>query len=415
MLLSRRGRERYLLGFFDQGLQSGGLFLMTLFWGRMMTGEEFGVFALGQVVALYVGALHVSLLAEPFSVNFARFAGEELSSYLRWAIRFHWLLCGGACVILLGLAGIFALAGSSCGAKVLVCAALCAPAYFTLWQTRGVCYARVDPVRALKGTLMFLGVLGCGITLIHALRRDDACLAMVVFALAVVPVGLLFPRDLAASDRSREQGWWRDHWGYAKWHLGGNLMAGFGNFIAYPVLAYFGGVKAGGALRLVETLYAPVNQALTSLALVVLPRLSDAREEGGMVSVVALLRRVRWVLLAGLLPLPVLAIFWGDWGMQALFGADKGSGLGLATILFSGIIIGRVLLDYGPVMVLRVARDTRAFWVNGWIVGAAAGLTTAIAAAFSIEWVIVSRFCVILVSWCVFMRYMKSNLFGNSL
>ncbi|MEI8121094.1 MAG: hypothetical protein WCI20_03515 [bacterium] len=412
---SRRTRSVYIGGMLDQGLQSGALFLMTLLWARILSVDEFGVFALGQVIALYVGAVHTSLVSEPFSVNYARFTGSELLAYTRWANRLHWGLCGIIVVIFFAAAGVGWGFGYPNAAKVLVCVALATPAYNTLWQTRRVSYALAQPRRALVGTLIFIGVLSCGMVLVCVSTRPNAILSMLIFALAAVPTGLGMRGAGPDSSLGDPQAWWRDHWRYAKWHMAGIFVSGLGGVMAYPMLAWFGGVKVSGSLRLVETLYGPINQGLTSLGMVILPRLTQAREEGGMEMAVGRLRRVRALLLLAAIPLPLVAALWGGWGMRALFGEIQGSGLGTAVTWYAGLITARVVVDFGPAMVLRVARETRGFFMNGWITGIAGALAACVAAAYSVECVIAVRLAVAALSWFVFARYARAFMPGRSL
>ncbi len=400
----------YSLGALDQFLVSGANFTVTIVLARWLSVEEFGVMAVGQVLALYAGFLHVSLIGEPFSVNFSRFSGAQLDGYVGWNHVLHLLIMGVIVAVFSGGALLAWLLDYGVVARILACAAFFTVSCLAVWYTRRVYYALRREREALSGTLVYLNILGVGLWGLRYLGELTACRAMGVMAVAggVVMIPLLrgVLREGVRGAFLGGEGWWRDHWAYAKWHLGGNAVTGMGELIAYPVLATAGGLGACAALRVVETFYAPFNQALTTMGLLILPRLAVLYETHGVGAVRHRLRQMRLVLSVGVVIL-MGALFWvGEPLVVWLFGAGKGAGLGLAVALYGGVLLLRVLVEVGPALFLRVIQDTRAFFANGWIVCVGGILLIGLAAMYGgIRSVIIAKILVAAASGVVFMVY----------
>lgn len=406
----RSGFTTYGVGVVDQLLLSGANFVVTLVLARLLSVDEFGVFTMGQVLALYTGVLHVSLIGEPFSVNFSKYTGPDLDDYVRWNNVFHISLSAAVMVVLFGLAVVSGFLTPMVVPHVLICGGLAAMSYFAVWHTRRLCYALRQDGRALIGTTCYIVLMASGLGGLYWLGCLNACTAMGVVAFAGGVLLIPVFRDLSAAPRGsiwRNDGeWGRTHWRYAKWHLGGNAVTGLGQFIAYPVLAVTDGMGASVALRIVETFYAPINQGVTSLGMLVLPRLAVLRETQGMEALRKPLKRMCLVLGVGSIVLMGGLLFAGDSLVVLLFGPEKGKGLGLATALYGGILLLRVVFDMGPALFLRVIQDTRAFFVNGWVVGVVGTiLIGTVAAAGGVISVITAKLVVAGISGVVFAVY----------
>lgn len=402
-----------MANFLDQAVQSIISFIFTLVLARLLGIDEFGWMAMAQIVALYAFAFYTSLIAEPFSVNYSRFQGAMLVEYLRWIHRFYGVLCAGFFMVLCLAALVFELCDRPGIARICFGAGLAVPAYFTLGHTRRVYYALKKNRSALAGSVAYGFLLVCGLALLYYSHQLTAITALLVFGLAGTVVAIpLIPEFLPSRSQQPPEfqagSFWRCHWDYAKWHLGGTLLTGLGTFIGYPILALVGGVGASGALRLVETLYAPLNQGLTAFVVVLMPRLAALREERGLGSVKHVLKKFQALFLVLLGLLLVVMFSAGERVMCLIFGNEQGHGLGLAAA-FYGILIGcRIWFDLGPVMVLRMIRDTRAFFVNGWMAGLAGSvLVGVVAITGQLIPVVLSRVVVALMTGLVFLFFAR--------
>ena len=410
--------KAYSLGVLDQFLVSGANFGVTVCLARWLSMEEFGIVALAQVLALYAGALHVSLVGEPFSVNFVRFPGRQLDDYVGWTHVLHLIIMVSVVVLFLVGALVASLAAKENVARIQVCASLFTVSCFSVWHTRRIYYALRKEREALWGTLAYLVVLGVGLGGLRYTGCLTACSAMAVMAMAggvvMIPVVLDMARAGIGAALHGGWMWWHDHWAYAKWHLGGNAVTGLAQLVAYPVLAVTGGLGASASLRVVETFYAPFNQALTTLGLLVLPRLAVLHEAQGPVAVRRRLQRVVWGLVAVGVAITGGLFVVGEPLVVFLFGKEKGAGLGMAVALFGLVLVLRMAFDMGPALLLRVMRDTRAFFVNGWIVGLGGALLVGFAAAWGgVMLVIVAKILVLLGGGVVFTIYARRSLAGK--
>lgn len=418
--MKNSGHGSFLAGMLDQALQSGANFCLTLVMARLLDTHAFGLLAMGQALALYAGTLHTSLIAEPFSVNAAQYQGPELTEYLLWNNRLHLFLCIATFGILAIAAGLSHLAGRETGGGAFWCAALSVPGYLNLWYTRRVCYALNRQRQALAGTFAYLAALTSGLLLASRLYRLDPFSVSAVFTLSaclpLIPV-LSLPPGIAGNRNPLPSSRWRIlHWNYARWHLGGNIISGLGQFIAYPILAWSGGMGSSGALRIVEMIFTPINQGMTSLALVITPTLAKLRHADGIAAMQAYLARWRRILALGLcLALGIMLVL-GDRLTIFLFGKARGTGLGLVAVFFGLTLLLRILVDFGPAMILRLTQNTRAFFVNGWISGLAGTLLSGAGGALGgLPGIVGARVLTSALSGVVFARHASHHTRGNPL
>lgn len=402
-------RNDYVAGLADQTLQSGVNFAMMIFLARFMDTGEFGLFAMGQVVGLFFTVVHISFVAEPFSVNFARYHGRQLSQYVHWNNSAFYWICGAGCGGLGAMASLLLLLGWPSSSKVFFCAALAFPTYLVLWHTRRLCYALKRARQALAGTALYALLLIGGIGVVAWMHRLNACLAMIVFAIA--GASLLVPlirnswrtADMGASAEAKGE-WFRLHWEYARWHMGGSVLAAIGNFVVYPVLAAGWGIATIGSMRIIETFYAPINQGMTALAMVLVPRMAALQESTGIHAVEHVLRDIRILLLIGVGVTLAAVAATGDSLVCLFVGPSKGAGLGLPAVLYGTMLLVRIVIDLGPAMILRLKQDTRAFMTNGWVAGIGGTVLVGFFATHGLMAAIGARVGVTALSGLVFIR-----------
>jgi O-antigen/teichoic acid export membrane protein len=113
-----------------------------------------------------------------------------------------------------------------------------------------------------------------------------------------------------------------------------------------------------------------------------MPRLAALRESRGIGAVKHRLWQLQMLLMLPFVFLLTGMVFWGDPVMCGVFGHAQGNGLGWAAVVF-GVVVGlRVLFDLGAGMMLRIMGETKAFFINGWVIGVFGGGFVGVAALF---------------------------------
>ena len=80
--------------FLDQALFAGTNFLVSILLARLLNLKAYGAFSVALSVVYIAGAFHSAVLTEPLMVFASTSYGSSFGSYMRLALRFHWVLGG---------------------------------------------------------------------------------------------------------------------------------------------------------------------------------------------------------------------------------------------------------------------------------------------------------------------------------
>jgi O-antigen/teichoic acid export membrane protein len=338
----------------DQGLLSASNFGLSVALARLLSGDEYGAFALGFTIFLVISGFHNSLLVEPMSVLGPARHLSELVSYLRRTIYVHFaVMAGMATVGIIG--GLFFLSGPL--GPTLISMALNSPFILFFWLVRRAHYLETRPALAAAASAIYCATLS---TITIALWRFGALTSVTAF-IALGAAGLvaglfsmvrlqlgLWPGLAAARSCGPV---FRENWDYGRWIIPSAVF--------YPMLAQaqifltggFLGLAAAGALRALQNPILPVVQVITALSTLVIPILSrDFVVEG--------VRRLyrRGIAYAGLMTLIAVCyeaavLFTGDFWDRLLYSGRYSQYDALMPIL--GVLPIAIAISTGSAAILR--------------------------------------------------------------
>ncbi|HXN45446.1 MAG TPA: hypothetical protein VN893_02325 [Bryobacteraceae bacterium] len=272
-----RWAGRGLASCLDQGSVSAVNFAANVLLARWLPSSEYGAFAVGFALFLFLSGSHNALLLDPACVlGPARFS-NDLPRYLKRVVCLHaaWSLAVSLLVAAAALAiGDASLRRAFCGLAISL------PFLFLLWLLRRLCYVAASPATALLSSATYAAFLIGGMYALHQWATPSPFAAFLVMAVASAAASATAWRKLGFGG-----GWGgilsgecldlaRTHWQYGKW-LGATSLLTFGvTQLQTFLIAGYLGLAAAGAFRAVFNLVQPMSQLTAAAALLFLPHLS---------------------------------------------------------------------------------------------------------------------------------------------
>lgn len=276
-------RQRvFALGLIDQAVLSGSSFLLTLVLAAKLEAKAFGAFSV---------AIAFSLLLEVF---FRGLFEDGLPAVAHRIPKARWpQLRSNLYLASLAVAGGIGLALIVAGALItrldgegglLVCAlGLAIPAIRLQYIFRKFCFLDAKLSRLLSSSLVYLLGLSATIavlTVLDVLNEGSAMLAVAFAAAAAASLLLLFPHELGRPSTKAFR-WLLSHLSRSgRWFVATSLIYWIGSIGLIPVCGYFGGLEAGGAVRIIMVIFAPFSQSSTAVVAVKIPRIAEALRAG---------------------------------------------------------------------------------------------------------------------------------------
>lgn len=264
----------------DQGLFSGSNFLLALYCARVVTVEDYGIFATGFAVFLLLAGFHNALVLEPMCVLAPKNSAFRGSEYVHVMERHH-LVGSGLVICFTLLVLLFAAIHSSPFTKAVVIAAATTPVLLYQWLMRRSCYVWLTPKSAALGSVVYAAALalasfgfvsmGLRSYLTPFLAMGSAAAASAAAMRLRFQPSLPDPVQLSSATRSV----WRSHWTYSKWILPVAILFWLSDAAFPTMLMFTSGAEGAASYRASENLFLPLVQALASMCLLNLPRLSN--------------------------------------------------------------------------------------------------------------------------------------------
>ncbi len=366
----RRWFSKILLSLVDQGLASGGHFVLNILLMRCLLPSEYGAFAVTFSVFLLAANLYSALILEPLGVIGPAYYGECLPAYFLMTLWIH----GGlslilSAVLLLLAAGLAAM--KSALAPAMAALSFSAPCMLLFWLFRRACYLDTRPGVAVKGSLFYVLALGAGLVLLWRQGGVSPPRMFLVMGAASIGVSVLLWHQLgqgvpivspwqALLDSAEAA---RRHWTYARWSLGTTILYWFASSLYLPAVGALAGLREVAAYRAAENLLLPMSQVLTALGLLLLPRVTArGRILGrGYLDRTAVRVSILCSLAAGVFALAVTA--GGPMLIRLLYGGESYLG-SLTLVPFLGLaLVLRAIGDTGFGIASRAAeRPDIGFW-----------------------------------------------------
>jgi O-antigen/teichoic acid export membrane protein len=261
----------------DQGLVSSVNFTANVLLARWLSPAQYGAFAVGFAVFLFLSGFHNALLLDPACVlGPARFS-NHLPAYLKRVVCLHgaWSLAASLAVAAAALATPDAFLR-----RTFYGLAISLPFLLWLWLLRRLCYVAASPSAALASSAAYAPFLIGGLFLLRHWAEPSPFAAFLVMAVSSATASATAWRKLGLND-----GWSgiqareclelaRTHWQYGKW-LGATSLLTFGlTQLQTFLIAGYLGLAAAGAFRAIFNFVQPMIQVTAAAALLFLPNLS---------------------------------------------------------------------------------------------------------------------------------------------
>lgn len=316
-------RKGYLSAF-DQGVISITNFLASVFLARLVSPQEFGVYAVGFLLLHFIRALQEGVVVQPMSSIGAAMEQPVFRRYV-----------SSVAIIQLALA-----VGSSVGAAIVgwLLTALgndvAGPTLFSLWFAfltwqsqefiRRIFYTRGEIYSAVLNTIVSSIVRLIALWLFYrysVLSGQAGMHAIAWGALVAAGFGFWQARRYWTIRQLYPIRAGLGNWKFGRWVLGGTLA----NWIAlevYPIItAGLISFAAAGAYRALQTVVAPVHVLLRAIDTLLTPRIALLYYRSGhrgisrslkLIYLVSSIPIMGLLILASLFPGPILQLIYGD-------------------------------------------------------------------------------------------------------
>ncbi len=344
---------------------------MSILAARWLTPVEYGAFAVGYSMFLFLAALYTAVLLEPMAVFGAGMYARKLPRYFGALLYVHAAICVLLSVILALSALAVGAAGSAPLAWALSGLAAALPFLLLFWLVRRGFYVDIRPHLALGASAGFCAAVICVLAAVRYAGLLAPSAIFIVLGFASLAASSAFLPVLRPDLRVNRAGLsiptvMREHWKYGSWNA---LATGFywaSGQVVVVLLPAFLGLGASATFAAVSNLFRPLNLVMQSVTLLLLPTLSSQAGRDSRPGVLVSKARLLVLFFTGatLLYCLLVSIFSG-FIMHHLY-AGKYDGAGFLVVLFalaSTASVGVQILT----TVLKAHRNTRSI-VSVWIV-----------------------------------------------
>jgi O-antigen/teichoic acid export membrane protein len=276
--LIRRWGSKAFFAIADQGTFSGANFILNILLARWLQPSEYGIFVLIFSIFLFISGFHNALLLEPMNtIGVARY-GDVITTYVGKTIWIHVFLTLSLSIVLLLTTSIFFFKGSYL-APPLGGISIALPFMLLFWLLRIVCYIKIMPEIALRGSVIYLFLVLFGLSVFHKLRwltplntflLTGATSVLISFLLIKLLKIKLNPSVLFGAN-PKFQNIFSAHWNYSRWVIGSAFVHWLSGAVYLPMVGSILGLPQLAAFRAIQNLILPLNQIMTALGVLILP------------------------------------------------------------------------------------------------------------------------------------------------
>jgi O-antigen/teichoic acid export membrane protein len=405
------------LAILDYGLISGSNFLLGVLLARWLSPREYGAYALAFSIFTLAGFLYQALLLEPLSVFSGTLFRDNTRGYLKTTLSIHWALCLVMCVVLGVAAGVTLVIGHSpLLAAAFAGMTLATPFILAHGLGRRGFYLKLSPGPAAFGSIFYFVLVTGGVFVGFWGGWLSAFTAFMIMGFAalvssVIMVFQLNAKLAPATGRPKLRPTWGKHWEYGRWALAACAVGWIPNYIYIPLVSSFSGMAAGGELRALMNLAAPVLQTYAALSMLFLPYAARVQDEKGRLAAGSLTRRLSCLFVAGsvaywaiLIPLkqPLFHFLYAGKYMESAYLIPL---FALETTIWSASL--------GPAILLRAMESPRSLFVANAAASAVAVLFGVPATRFfglqGVIWsMIAANFLYVVVAFILFGRKLST-------
>jgi len=302
-----------VLAIIDQGLLSGSNFLLAILLARWLSPNQYGAFALGFSIFLFLPGLHNAFFLEPMSVLGPESYPNCLTAYIKKLLGLHFVLAfllSTLTVAAIPFLHIFAtdpaLASALWGVSVAV------PLILFHWLCRRAAYLRLASGLAAVSSAVYCLALILLLLVFNKQGWLSPFTGFLVPSLATFPAILMLlvslPRGTDSTPGPASSEIVRRHWQYGRWVVGGTTANWLSGNAYYLIVAALLPMRDLAGFRALRNFTAPCTQALVAINLLVLPWASSRLARGGIPGLRQRTRQITWLFGAG--ALEYLAAIW---------------------------------------------------------------------------------------------------------
>lgn len=270
--------KKGVLAIMDQGIFSGTNFVISVLLARWMTEDDYGAFAYGFSLYLFISGFYNVLLLEPLSIFGAAKHTHHFRPYLFRLMVLHTLLsCIVGIILFLAAAISWFVDASSRLAPVLFGLSMGHGASLMFWLVRRSYYVQNRVEKALRGTLTYAFVTLVGFVALNALEILSPWLsfvwlgiaALVASTFALLPASYSLPANLRDMLSLRNVA--RENWLYGRWLTISAVLHWLSGNAYYVLAGTLLTLTEVAGLKALQNLAAPVTQVITAINLLFLP------------------------------------------------------------------------------------------------------------------------------------------------
>ena len=384
------------LALLDQGLLSGSNFLIGILLARWLTRDDYGGYAVGFSIFIFLSGFHNAFFLEPMSVFGPESYAGCLAAYLKKLVKFNFAFT--LLLAILVVAGALALPFFTANKGLTsamwgVCVAV--PFVLFYWLCRRAAYLRFAPGLAVASSGTYCVAL---LLMTVAFKgRMSPFMGFAIQSLAALPAAIL----LLVSQRSEMNQeptvsgpqLLRQHWRYGRWVVGSTIVIWISNGAYYVIVGALLPLQDVATLRALRNLTEPCYRAMAAIILLVLPWASARFAEEGHHGLRRRIRQLNWLFgSAALLYFGGICLF-GTRLMQLLYAGRYNEPTLLLILATAPLVL--IAASLGSEVAVQVMQFPSEVFLA---YGTSAALTLVLGVAFTRVWGLVGGLVSIVVS-----------------
>jgi O-antigen/teichoic acid export membrane protein len=264
----------------DQGLVSGGGFLLSFLLARWLSSEAYGAFAVAFATLLFLSGFHNVLLLEPMSVMGPARYSNQASAYFAAQLKIHKLLgvlLAGALLLTALLMKL--LEANRELAMATAASAFALPFFLMLWLVRRMAYMVQRPAIAGWASAGYFLLTLFGLLVLHSRNVLTPTTAFFILGSAgLLSVALPLRQLGMLGARTVDPCSWRavaqENWNYGRWLVLSTALFSVAAQIQTYLAAGLLGLEAAGVFRAMQVPSLVMTQIVIAVGLLVLPSMS---------------------------------------------------------------------------------------------------------------------------------------------
>lgn len=321
-------RARYL-ALVEQGLISGGNFLLYLYAARALPKAAWGELSLAMGLILVVQGFQRAFVIIPMVTSGV--AADAFAAGLAAWKRLQLLVTLVLFAVLL-LAGLVSgLAFADWVRNTIVYAILLLLPQFYMEFSRRILVMSSDMTRLVGMASVYVLVLASALGTAWLLDSADQVFIFVIALVLAATSAVLFARVglfMLDSSATEEALSWRSVWKFGAWAAGASLAYTGYNFLVQWLLAFISGPGAAGVFAAARNLVQPVNTLVQAVDTVDKPRAGRAYCADGMQGLWRITRKSWWWMFGMAMPFLILVFFFAGDLLALLYGEKYSDGVG---------------------------------------------------------------------------------------